>query len=160
MTFVEVLEMAKAMKRLNLGSVCPDGTKIEASASRHSALSHGDIEKLEAWLEAEVQEPFTLAAMAAAKAKIAVARDEHHADWRKKPRESARKKAGKSRNRGLFIRPMGVPPQVRQAARRRRSRSFRGSTPGLCRDTARAREPAIRRQTAIAGMAGWRSSGR
>ena len=38
--FLQLLEMAKEMKLLKLGNVCLDGTKIEANASRHSALSH------------------------------------------------------------------------------------------------------------------------
>jgi D-amino-acid dehydrogenase len=45
--FVQVLELAKEMKLLKLGTVCLDGTKIRANASRHSALSNGHIEKLE-----------------------------------------------------------------------------------------------------------------
>jgi transposase len=59
--FVQVLEMAKEMKLLKLGTVCLDGTKIHANASRHSALSHGHIEKLEVQLKAEVQELLALA---------------------------------------------------------------------------------------------------
>lgn len=39
--FVQVLEMATEMKLLRLGTVCLDGTKVHANASRHSALSHG-----------------------------------------------------------------------------------------------------------------------
>ncbi|MEO7231447.1 MAG: IS1182 family transposase, partial [Polaromonas sp.] len=59
--FVQVLELAKEMKLLKLGTVCLDGTKIHANASRHSALSHGHIEKLEVQLKAEVAELFALA---------------------------------------------------------------------------------------------------
>jgi transposase len=59
--FVQVLELAKEMKLLKLGTVCLDGTKIHANASRHSALSHGHIEKLETQLKAEVEELFALA---------------------------------------------------------------------------------------------------
>ncbi len=59
--FVQVLELAKEMKLLKLGTVCLDGTKINANASRHSALSHGHIEKLEAQLKNEVKELFALA---------------------------------------------------------------------------------------------------
>lgn len=62
--FVQVLEMASEMKLLKLGTVCLDGTKIRANASRHSALSHGHIEKLEAQLNVEVQELLTLAEQA------------------------------------------------------------------------------------------------
>src|SRR5665647_947454 len=59
--FVQVLEMATEMKLLKVGTVCLDGTKIHANASRHSALSHGHIVKLEAQLKAEVQELLALA---------------------------------------------------------------------------------------------------
>jgi transposase len=45
--FLQVLELAGEMKLLKLGSISLDGTKIHANASRHSALSHGHIEKLE-----------------------------------------------------------------------------------------------------------------
>jgi hypothetical protein len=62
--FVQVLEMAQEMKLLKLGTVCLDGTKIHANASRHSALSHGHIEKLEVQLKAEVQELLALAEQA------------------------------------------------------------------------------------------------
>ena len=62
--FVQVLELAKEMKVLKVGNVCLDGTKIHANASRHSALSHGHIEKLEVQLKAEVQELLALAEQA------------------------------------------------------------------------------------------------
>ena len=62
--FLQILEMAKEMKVLKVGNICLDGTKIEANASRHSALSHGHIEKLEAQLKAEVQELLALAEQA------------------------------------------------------------------------------------------------
>ncbi|WP_300337016.1 transposase [Accumulibacter sp.] len=102
--FLQILKMAKEMKILKVGNICFDGTKIEANASRHSALSHGHIEKLEAQLKAEVQELLALAeqadqaeipdgvslpeelkrhedrlaAMAAAKAKIAARAEERY----------------------------------------------------------------------------------
>lgn len=59
--FIQVLELAKEMKLLKLGTISLDGTKIKANASRHSALSHGHIEKLKAQLKAEVQELLALA---------------------------------------------------------------------------------------------------
>jgi transposase len=62
--FVQVLEMAREMKMLKMGTVCLDGTKIHANASRHSALSHGHIVKLEEQLKAEVQELLALAEQA------------------------------------------------------------------------------------------------
>ena len=54
--FVQVLCIAKEMKLLKLGTVALDGTKIHANASRHSALSYGHAEKLEAQLHVEVAE--------------------------------------------------------------------------------------------------------
>lgn len=62
--FVQVLELAQEMKLVKLGTVCLDGTKLHANASRHSALSHGHIEKLEIQLKAEVQELLALAEQA------------------------------------------------------------------------------------------------
>jgi len=59
--FVQVLEMATEMKLLKLGTVCLDGTKIHANASRHSALSFGHIVKLEEHIKQEVQELLALA---------------------------------------------------------------------------------------------------
>ena len=60
--FVQVLAIAQAMKLVNLGQISLDGTKIKANASKHKALSHGHIEKLEVQLREEVQ---TLLAQAA-----------------------------------------------------------------------------------------------
>lgn len=54
--FVQVLCIAKEMKLLKLGTVALDGTKLHANASRHSALSYGHAEKLEAQLQMEVAE--------------------------------------------------------------------------------------------------------
>ena len=132
--FVQVLEMATEMKLLKLGTVCLDGTKIHANASRHSALSHGHIVKLEAQLKQDVQELLALAeaadttntpdgmslpkelklrqdrlaAMAAAKAKIAqraaarYAREKAEFDEKTAKRETQEKETGKK--------PRGKPP--------------------------------------------------
>jgi hypothetical protein len=43
------------MKLVKLGQISLDGTKIKANASKHKALSHDHIEKLEAQLREEVQ---------------------------------------------------------------------------------------------------------
>ena len=53
--FVQVLAYAQTMKQLKLGKISLDGTKIKANASKHKALSHGHIEKLEAQLREEVK---------------------------------------------------------------------------------------------------------
>jgi transposase len=54
--FVRVLELAREMGMLKLGTVALDGTKIHANASRHSALSYEHAGKIEAQLKAEVAE--------------------------------------------------------------------------------------------------------
>jgi transposase len=132
--FVQVLEMATEMKLLRLGTVCLDGTKIHANASRHSALSHGHIVKLEAQLKAEVQELLALAeaadtanipdgmslpkelklrqdrlaAMAAAKAKIAARAQERYAREKAEFDEKMSQREAKQRQTGK--KPGGKPP--------------------------------------------------
>src|ERR1700674_2390250 len=54
--FVRVLELAREMGMLKLGTVALDGTKIHANASRHSALSYEHAGKIEEQLKAEVAE--------------------------------------------------------------------------------------------------------
>jgi len=56
-----VLQVAWENRLSTFGTVSLDGSKIHANASRHSALSHGYIEKIEAQLKAEVQEMLELA---------------------------------------------------------------------------------------------------
>jgi Transposase domain (DUF772) len=52
--FVQVLELAREMGMLKMGTVALDGTKIHANASRHSALSYDYAGKIAAQLKAEV----------------------------------------------------------------------------------------------------------
>ena len=52
--FVQVLQVAREMGLLKIGTVALDGTKIHANASRHSALSYEHAGKIEAQLKAEV----------------------------------------------------------------------------------------------------------
>ena len=132
--FVQVLELAREMKLLKLGHVCLDGTKVHANASRHSALSHGHIEKLEIQLKAEVQELLTLAekadqadvpegvdlpaeirrredrlaAMAEAKAKIAARAEERYQREKADYDAKLAKRAEKEKTTGK--KPGGKPP--------------------------------------------------
>jgi transposase len=136
--FVQVLELAKEMKLLKLGNVCLDGTKIHANASRHSALSHAHIEKLEVQLKAEVQELLALAeqadqadipdgvslpeeikrredrltAMAAAKAKIAARAAQRYQQEKAEYDEKLAHRAAKEVHTGK--KPAGKPPQAPQ----------------------------------------------
>ena len=132
--FVQVLEMAREMKLLKMGTVCLDGTKIHANASRHHALSHGHIVKLEAQLEQEVQDLLALAesadtanipdrmslpkelklredrlaAMAAAKTKIAARAAQHHAREKAEFDEKMAKRQAREQATGKKSR--GTPP--------------------------------------------------
>jgi len=136
--FVQVLELAKEMKLLKLGTVCLDGTKIHANASRHSALSNGHIEKLEVQLKAEVGELFALAesadqanvpdgvslpeeikrrqdrleVMAAAKTKIAARAAERHERETREYEQKMAARADKQERTGK--KPGGTPPQAPQ----------------------------------------------
>lgn len=132
--FVQVLELAREMKLLKVGNVCLDGTKVQANASRHSALSHGHIEKLEAHLKTEVQELLALAektdqtdvpdgvdlpeeirrredrlaAMADAKAKIAARAEERYQREKAEYDAKLAKRAEKEQSAGK--KPGGKPP--------------------------------------------------
>jgi transposase len=132
--FVQVLEMATEMKMLKMGTVCLDGTKIHANASRHSALSHGHIVKLEAQLQQEVQELLALAeqadtantpdgmslpkelklredrlaAMAQAKAKIAARAQERYAREKAEFDEKMSRREAKAKESGK--KPRGKTP--------------------------------------------------
>jgi transposase len=132
--FVQVLELAKEMKLLKLGTVCLDGTKVHANASRHSALSYGHIETLEVQLKAEVQELLALAeqadqadipdgvslpdeikrredrlaAMAAAKVKIAARAEERYQREKAEYDEKMAHRAAKEKTTGK--KPGGKPP--------------------------------------------------
>ena len=132
--FVQVLEMAQEMKLLKLGTICLDGTKIHANASRHSALSHGHIVKLQTQIELEVQELLALAeqadaahvpdgmdlpqelklrkdrldAMAVAKAKIAERAAQRYAKEKAQFEAKMDRRAAKERDTGK--KPGGKPP--------------------------------------------------
>src|ERR1700745_3340384 len=54
--FVQVLQLAREIGLLKLGPIALDGTKTRANASRHSALSYEHAGKIEAQLQAEVEE--------------------------------------------------------------------------------------------------------
>ena len=134
--FVQVLELAQEMKLLKLGTVSLDGTKIHANASRHSALSHGHIEKLEVQLKAEVQELLALAeqadqadvpdgvslpdeikrredrlkAMAEAKVKIAARTAERDAREKAEYEEKMARRAARENETGK--KPGGKPPKA------------------------------------------------
>ena len=59
--FVQVLSIARTMGMLKLGHVSLDGTKVKANASRHRAMSHLHMERIEAQLKAQVARLLELA---------------------------------------------------------------------------------------------------
>ena len=62
--FVQVLSIARTMGMLKLGHVSLDGTKVKANASRHRAMSHSHMERIEAQLKAQVARLLELAEVA------------------------------------------------------------------------------------------------
>jgi hypothetical protein len=58
--FVQVLLLAQEAGVLTLGTISLDGTKLHADASKHNAVSYKRLLELEAQLDAEVEELFTL----------------------------------------------------------------------------------------------------
>jgi transposase len=59
--FVQILLFAQEMGQLQVGNVSVDGSKIHADASKSKAVSYKRLLAIEAYLQAEVDELFTLA---------------------------------------------------------------------------------------------------
>lgn len=59
--FKEILLIGKEMKLVKLGNIYIDGTKVQANASRHKAMSYEYIQKLEKQLEEEIEKLLGLA---------------------------------------------------------------------------------------------------
>jgi transposase/IS5 family transposase len=137
--FVQLLELACELKLLRLGQVSLDGTKIQANASRHKALSWGYAERLEAQLQAEVaglmecaegadaqnlpdglslpeeiaRRKQRLAALADAKAKIEVRAQERYA--REKAAFDEKVAARHAKEKATGKKPGGRPPEPPEA---------------------------------------------
>jgi transposase len=133
--FVQVLELAREMGMLKMGTVALDGTKIHANASRHSAPSYEHAGKIEAQLKAEVAELLAraeaadqadvpdgmsipdelarreerLAKLAAARAKIEARAKERYE--REKAEHEAKLAARKAKEKATGKKPGGKPPQ-------------------------------------------------
>jgi len=54
--FVQILRLCQAAGMVSLGHVALDGTKVQANASKHKAMSHERMLKAEAQLEKEIRE--------------------------------------------------------------------------------------------------------
>src|SRR5271166_1240357 len=123
--FVAVLQLAREMGVLKMGTIGLDGTKIHANASRHSALSYEYAGKIEAQLKAEAADaadvpdgmsiPDELARREERLRKIAEARAtiegrarERHA--REKAEHDARMAAREARTAETGKKPRGKPP--------------------------------------------------
>ena len=133
--FVQVLELAREMGMLKMGTVALDGTKIHANASRHSALSYEHAGKIAAQLKAEVAELLAraeaadqadvpdgmsipdelarreerLAKLAAARAKIEARAKERYE--REKAEHEAKLAARQAKEKATGKKPGGKPPQ-------------------------------------------------
>jgi transposase len=133
--FVQVLQVARENQLSRFGTVSLDGTKIHASASKHSALSYGHAQTIEAQLQAEVQALLKLAeqadqsgvpegmqipeeierreqrlaAIAAAKAKIEARAKERHA---REQAEYEAKMAARKAKQAAGERPGGKQPKA------------------------------------------------
>ncbi len=133
--FVQILLIANQMKLLKLGSVSLDGSKINANASKHKALSYEHACKLEAQLKTEVAELLKkaedadhsdtpdgmsipeelehrekrLSAIAAAKAEIERRAAERHDREQKEYEEKLAKRAKKEQQTGK--KPRGKEPK-------------------------------------------------
>ena len=68
--FVQILLMARSMGLVKLGGVSLDGTKVQANASKHKALSWECATRLEAQLQAEVERLMALAEAADEEAEV------------------------------------------------------------------------------------------
>lgn len=62
--FVQVLLYAQELGHLKLGAISLDGSKIQADASKHSAVSYGRLQELETQFRQEIEELLTLAKQA------------------------------------------------------------------------------------------------
>jgi hypothetical protein len=60
--FKDILLLGKEMGLVKLGNIFIDGTKVQASASRHKAMSYEYMKRLEEQLEAEIDKLLELAA--------------------------------------------------------------------------------------------------
>jgi len=60
-SFSDILLVGSRMGLIKMGNVHIDGTKVQANASRHSAMSYGHMEKLEARITQEVKQLLELA---------------------------------------------------------------------------------------------------
>ena len=156
--FVQVLQVARENQLSRFGTVSLDGTKIHANASRHSALSYGHAEKIEASLKAEVQELLKLAeaadqtpvpdgmslpeelkrreerlaAIAEAKAKIEARAQERFAH--EQAEYEAKVAAREAQAAATGKKPKGKAPKPPEAARALRTRSTSPTrSPGSCR---------------------------
>ena len=133
--FVQVLELAREMGMLKMGTVALDGTKIHANASRHSALSYEHAGKIEAQLKAEVAELLAraeaadkadvpdgmsipeelarrekrLAKLAEARAKLEARAKERYE--REKAEHEAKLAAREAKTKATGKKPGGKPPQ-------------------------------------------------
>ncbi len=136
--FVQILLLARTMGFLNLGKISLDGSKVQANASKHSALSWGHATELEQQLKAEVARLMAMAAaadadvpegmdipeelkrredrlkaIAEAKAKLEARAEERHAAEQAEYEAKMAKREARAKETGK--RPGGKPPKPPEA---------------------------------------------
>ena len=139
--FVQILLLARTMGFLNLGKISLDGSKVQANASKHNALSWGHATELEQQLKAEVARFVEMAAaadeevpegmnipeelkrredrlkaIAEAKAKLESRAAERHAAEKAEYEAKMAKREARAKETGK--RPRGKPPKPPEAGGR------------------------------------------
>ena len=156
--FVQVLMLAREMKLLKLGHIALDGTKIDANASKHCALSWGHANRIEAQLREEVQ---TLLALAerSDEASIADGMDLPAEIARREDRLSATRASNKPTRPGRHSARHSAQPAASLAAKTpsRRCPDRRSATRSTSRTRSRAscRWPAGASSRATTRRPGW-----
>ena len=133
--FAQILMMARSMGLLKPGTVSLDGTKVQANASRHKALSREYANRLEAQLQAEVEQLMAMAE--AADAEVAAEVD--------RPAELKRRD-----DRLAVIRAAKAEMEARAAVRHEDEEEDPGGKDGAACGPGGADRPQERRQAAFA----------
>ena len=133
--FVQILAVAHQMGMVKLGTVSLDGTKVQANASKHRALSWEHAGTIEAQLRAEVEQLMQLAAQADA----AAIPDGMCVPDELKRREARLAAIAGRRPRSKRARPSGTRRSRRRTQRRWRRARRRSSRPVASRAGIRRR---------------------
>ena len=131
--FVSVLQLAQELRLTKVGAVSVDGTKIQANASKHAAVSYQRAGELIAQLELEVQELVARAAHAEAqeaKETLDIPAELARRDQRKAALQQARQVIeARAKELAAAQQPAYEAKQARRAAQREAGQKPRGADP-------------------------------